>query len=77
MKKAYLKPEIDVRLYMVESTLLSSTNTKVIISGGGFNPIEGYITEVGEGEEGEPSGAKGGDFFEESVSTSSIWGDED
>lgn len=73
----YKKPEIDVQLYMAETSLLSSTHPNTVnISGGDFNSITGSITEIDD-EGGEPSGAKGGDFFEESVSPSSLWGDDE
>lgn len=77
MKMEYKKPKIDVQLYMAESSLLSSTHPNTVnISGGGFPSIEGPITEVDD-EGGEPSGAKGGDFFEESISPRSLWGDDE
>jgi hypothetical protein len=61
MKIEYIKPEITVLAYMEENPLLVNTKVDVNISGPGFDPITGPITEVEEGEEGEPSGAKGYD----------------
>jgi hypothetical protein len=63
MKKIYKKPEISTLEYMDELMLTTNTKTNVNISGGDYDPITGPITEVGDGEEGEPSGAKGNDLW--------------
>lgn len=60
MKREYKKPEISILAYMDEIMLTQNTKESVIISGGGFDPVEGPITEIDD-EGGEPSGAKGSD----------------
>ena len=75
MKKAYIEPQTVVLNIEDESALCAGTNPSV---GGQITDpdYENIITNpIGEGD--VPITAKGGDFFEESVNPSSIWGDED
>lgn len=77
MKKIYLKPLTEITLCNVKTAMLAGSGTQGSIVDGehNFDPIEGPVTPVGP--EGPPTEAKSGDFFEEPVTPSSIWGDED
>lgn len=78
MKKTYQKPEIEITTIIEMTAMLagSSQHYKIGDENGNFNPEEGDIIVI-PGTGGPSSTAKGGDFFEESVNPSSIWGDED
>lgn len=80
MKKTYQKPEIEITTIIEMTAMLAggSQHYKIGDENGNFNSEEGDIIVI-PGTDGPPSTAKGGDFFEESISpsSSSIWGDED
>lgn len=86
MKKHYISPVTFIYGLIAESELLTGTNVSISVPstnvpGEGPSGFEGEpSTGGGSGHEGlPPATAKGGDFFEESISpsSSSIWGDED
>lgn len=77
MKKAYIEPQTVVLNIEDESALCAGTNPTV---GGQIthDEYEDITTKpIGEEDEDVPITAKRGDFFEESITHSSIWGDED
>lgn len=81
MKRAYIEPQTVVLNIEDESALCAGTNPTVggQIKDPDYENIINTPIGEGEGEDDVPITAKGGDFFEESISpsSSSIWGDED
>ena len=79
MKKVYIVPQAWILNIEDECALCAATAPSVggQITGSDYEDI--ITNPIGEGDEDVPITAKGGDFFEESISPSScsIWGDED
>lgn len=78
MKRIYIAPKAWILNIEDECALCAATPVGGQISGSGYEDIE--TNPAGESEGNDvPMTAKGGDFFEESISpsSSSIWGDED
>lgn len=83
MKKIYIKPDIISIATSEEKSLLASTGETSF--GGNTQDGDGYQEGLeGEGGSGSGSGggyapitAKKGDFFEEPVTSSSLWGDDE
>ena len=75
MKIIYIKPIIKVSDLFEEMPMMSgSTYATVKDENGNFDPITGKVIST---DEDIPSTAKQGDFFEEPITSSSLWGDEE
>ena len=80
MKKIYVKPKTEVFKLNNESALCAGTAPGVggQITSNDFENVNDKPIGEGGDDNWEPAiTAKGGDFFEESVSPRSLWGDED
>lgn len=82
MKKIYIKPDIISIATSEEKSLLASTGETSF--GGNTQDGDGYQDGLeGEGSSGSSGGgfapitAKKGEFFEEPVTSSSLWGDDE
>ena len=77
MKKVYIEPKTEVFTLNNESALCAGTAP----GAGGqvtHNEYEDITTKpIGEEDEDVPITAKGSDFFEESISPRSLWGDDE
>lgn len=75
MKKVYIEPKTEVFKLNNESALCAGTAPGVAgqITDPNYEDI--ITTPIGEGD--VPITAKGGDFFEESISPRSLWGDDE
>ena len=78
MKTAYIKPEIVISVIFEEQYLMAKGSTFATVQdeNGNFDPITGKVTVIDD-VGGPESTAKGGDFFEESITPRSLWGDDE
>ena len=78
MKKIYVKPKTEVFKLNNESALCAGTGVGAQITSDKYENVSDLPVKEEGDDNWEPAiTAKGGDFFEESVNPSSIWGDED
>lgn len=80
MKKIYVKPQTEQLALIEEGCICIGTNVAGDNSNSQYETIHNNIDQnPNYDDDGPGMTAKGGDFFEESISPSSgsIWGDED
>jgi hypothetical protein len=75
MKKIYIAPVCEKVTLYFEGELCKYSNTSGSLSGNNFTGTENDIDTNEDGP--DAMHAKGGDFFEESISPRSLWGDDE
>lgn len=78
MKKIYIKPQTELMAPMEEGSLCIGTNVAGDNSNSQYETISNTINQnPNYDDDGPGMTAKQGDFFEEPVTSSSLWGDDE
>lgn len=78
MKKIYIKPQTELMALMEEGSLCIGTNVAGDNSNSQYETIHNSINQnPNYNDDGPGMTAKQGDFFEEPVTSSSLWGDDE